>query len=82
MCHTWAVTALISACPAAEGSPLQASQLSSAAAQTLTAAYISYSAITVFPAVVPVQSKQLCASPGQAASGRHLLAVQNASGWE
>ncbi len=78
-CPPWAVTALLSACPQAGAPPLQAAQLSSAAAQALSSAYIGFSSIAVFPAVVPVQGPQLCARPGAATMGRRLAGAQTAA---
>ena len=75
-CLAWAVTALLSACLQPDASPLQASQLSSVAAQALSSAHIGFSTISVFPIVVPVLYKQLCANPRTATVGRRLTAVQ------
>ena len=78
-CPPWAFTALLSACPQPGAPPLQAAQLSSAAAQALDSAHIGFSTIAVFPAVVPVQGRLLCAPPGAATVGRRLAASRSAS---
>ena len=74
MCPPWGVTVQLSTCAPAGTAPLQASGLSRAAAQSLSATSTAYSSIAVI--TTPAQGSTACASSGPGAAGRHLLAAE------